>query len=156
MLCKGNGKVSKTNTVSIDIPSGVEDGTTLRLSGKGEHIQGGVNGDLLIRIHVLPHDLFKVLDDGDLICNFEVSFIDMILGIETRIPTLDGNEKLKIPSVTKANSIFKIKGKGLPRYGKFGRGNQYVKVEVKLPDKINDKQKNLLKDLAKEFKKNEY
>jgi molecular chaperone DnaJ len=155
-VCKGNGKINKTNTVNIDIPPGVEDDTTLRLSGKGEHIQGGVNGDLLIRIHVLPHNLFKVLDDGDLICNFEVSFIDMILGVETRIPTLDGNEKLKIPSGTKANSIFKIKGKGLPRYGKFGRGNQYVKVEVKLPDKINDKQKNLLKDLAKEFKKNEY
>ena len=155
-VCKGNGKINKTNTVNIDIPPGVEDGTTLRLSGKGEHIQGGVNGDLLIRIHVLPHDLFKVLDDGDLICNFEVSFIDMILGVETRVPTLDGNEKLKIPSGTKANSIFKIKGKGFPRYGKFGRGNQYVKVEVKLPDKINDKQKNLLKDLAKEFKKNEY
>jgi molecular chaperone DnaJ len=155
-VCKGNGKINKTNTVNIEIPSGVEDGTTLRLAGKGEHIQGGVNGDLLIRIHVLPHDLFKVLDDGDLVYNFDVSFIDMILGTETHVPTLDGAEKLKIPSCTKANSVFKIKGKGLPRYGKFGRGNQYVKIEVKLPDKINDKQKNLLKDLAKEFKKNEY
>jgi molecular chaperone DnaJ len=155
-VCKGNGKINKTNTVKVDIPSGVEDGTTLRLSGKGEHIQGGVNGDLLVRIHVLPHNLFKVLDEGDLICNVDVSFIDMILGTEIRVPTLDGSEKLKIPSGTKANSIFKIKGKGLPRYGRFGRGNQYVKVEVQLPDKINDRQKNLLKDLAKEFKKNEY
>jgi molecular chaperone DnaJ len=155
-VCKGNGKINKTNTVKVDIPSGVEDGTTLRLSGKGEHIQGGVNGDLLVRIHVLPHNLFKVLDEGDLISNVNVSFIDMILGTEIRVPTLDGSEKLKIPSCTKANSIFKIKGKGLPRYGRFGRGNQYVKVEVQLPDKINDRQKNLLKDLAKEFKKNEY
>src|SRR6476659_9069259 len=154
--CKGNGKINKTNTINIDIPPGVEDGTTLRLSGKGEHIQGGVNGDLLIRVHVLPHNIFKVMDEGDLICNFDVSFIDMILGTEVRIPTLDGTEKLKIPSCTKANSIFKIKGKGLPRYGRFGRGNQYVKVEVNLPDKINDKQKNILKDLAKEFKKDEY
>ncbi len=152
-VCKGNGKISKTNTVNIDIPSGIEDGTTLRLSGKGEHVQGGVNGDLLIRVHVLPHNLFKVLDEGDLICNYEVFFTDMILGIEARVPTLDGIEKLKIPTCTKSNSIFKIKGKGLPRYGRYGRGDQYVKVEVKLPDKINDKQKNLLKDLAKEFKK---
>ena len=151
-VCKGNGKINKNNHISIDIPSGVEDGTTLRMSGKGEHIQGGVDGDLIIRVRVLPHDIFKVLDDGDLICNFDVSFIDLILGCETRVMTLDGSEKLKIPSGTKANHIFKIKGKGLPRYGKFGRGNQYVKIEVKLPDKINEKQKNLLKDLAKEFK----
>jgi molecular chaperone DnaJ len=155
-VCKGNGKINSTNTVKVDVPPGVEDGTTLRLSGKGEHIQGGVNGDLLVRIHVLPHNLFKVLDEGDLVCNVDVSFIDMILGTEIRVPTLDGSEKLKIPSCTKANSVFKIKGKGLPRYGRFGRGNQYVKVEVQLPDKINDKQKNLLKDLAKEFKKNEF
>ena len=86
-------------------------------------------------------------------CNFDVSFIDMILGTETRVPTLDGTEKLKIPACTKANSIFKIKGKGLPRYGKFGRGNQYVKIEVKLPDKINDKQKNLLKRSGKRIQK---
>ncbi len=154
-VCKGNGKINKNNHINIDIPSGVEDGTTLRMSGKGEHIQGGVDGDLIIRVHVLPHDIFKVLDDGDLMCNFEVSFIDLILGCETRVMTLDGSEKLKIPSGTKANHIFKIKGKGLPRYGKFGRGNQYVKIEVKLPDKINEKQKNLLKDLAKEFKKDD-
>lgn len=152
--CHGNGKVRKTNNLKIDIPSGVEDGVTLRISGKGESIQGGVNGDLLVRIRVLPHRLFKVLDDGDLMCNYEISFIDLILGTETRVPTIDGTEKLKIPSCTKSNAVFKIKGKGLPRYGKFGRGNQYVKIDVKLPDKINDTQKNLLKELSKEFKKN--
>jgi molecular chaperone DnaJ len=153
--CHGNGKVRKTNNLKIDIPSGVEDGVTLRISGKGENIQGGMNGDLLVRVHVLPHQLFKVLDDGDLMYNYDVSFIDLILGTETRIPTIDGTEKLKIPACTKANAVFKIKGKGLPRYGKFGRGSQYIKIEVKLPDKINDIQKNLLKDLSKEFKKNE-
>ena len=153
--CHGNGKVRKTNNLKIDIPSGVEDGVTLRISGKGENIQGGMNGDLLVRVHVLPHQLFKVLDDGDLMYNYNVSFIDLILGTETRVPTIDGTEKLKIPACTKANAVFKIKGKGLPRYGKFGRGSQYIKIEVKLPDKINDIQKNLLKDLSKEFKKNE-
>ena len=153
--CHGNGKVRKTNNIKIDIPSGVEDEVTLRIAGKGESIQGGMNGDLLVRVHVLPHQLFKVLDDGDLMYNYEVSFIDLILGTESRVPTIDGTEKLKIPACTKANAVFKIKGKGLPRYGKFGRGSQYVKIEVKLPDKINDTQKNLLKDLSKEFKKNE-
>jgi len=153
--CHGNGKVRKTNNLKIDIPSGVEDGVTLRISGKGESIQGGMNGDLLVRVHVLPHQLFKVLDDGDLMFNYDVSFIDLILGTETRVPTIDGTEKLKIPACTKANAVFKIKGKGLPRYGKFGRGSQYIKIEVKLPDKINDIQKNLLKDLSREFKKNE-
>ncbi len=149
--CHGEGKVRKTNTTRIDIPAGVEDGVTLRLSGKGESIQGGLNGDLLVRVRVLPHQIFKVLDEGDLMCKTDVSFVDMILGTEIRVPTLDGSEKLKIPSCTKANSIFKIKGKGLPRYGRFGRGNQYVQVEVKLPDKINDRQRSLLKELSKEL-----
>jgi molecular chaperone DnaJ len=151
-VCHGNGKIRKSNDLKIDIPAGVEDGVTLRISGKGESVQGGVNGDLLVRIHVLPHQLFKVLEDGDLMYNYDISFIDLILGTETKVPTIDGTEKLKIPQCTQANAIFKLKGKGLPRYGKFGRGSQYVKVEVKLPDKINDKQKNLLKDLSKEFK----
>lgn len=151
-VCHGNGKIRKSNDLKIDIPAGVEDGVTLRISGKGESVQGGVNGDLLVRIHVLPHQLFKVLEDGDLMYNYNISFIDLILGTETKVPTIDGTEKLKIPQCTQANAIFKLKGKGLPRYGKFGRGSQYVKVEVKLPDKINDKQKNLLKDLSKEFK----
>jgi molecular chaperone DnaJ len=111
---------------------------------------------LLVRIHVLPHQLFKVLEDGDLMYNYDISFIDLILGTETKVPTIDGTDKLKIPSCTKANAVFKLKGKGLPRYGKFGRGSQYVKVNVKLPDKINDTQKNLLKELSKEFKKDAF
>ncbi len=154
-VCNGNGKIRKTNSVKVDIPSGVEDGVTLRISGKGESIQGGINGDLLVRVHVLPHNIFKVMDDGDLICTIDLSFVDMILGTEIKVPTLDGSEKLKIPACTKANSVFKIKGKGLSRYGKFGRGNQYVKIEVKLPDRINETQKNLLKELSKEFKKSD-
>ena len=154
--CHGEGKVRKTNNLKIDIPSGVEDEVTLRISGKGESVPGGVSGDLLVRIHVLPHQLFKVLEDGDVMYNYDVSFVDLILGTETKVPTIDGTEKLKIPSCTQANAVFKLKGKGLPRYGKFGRGSQYVKVNVKLPDKINDKQKNLLKDLSKEFKKDAF
>lgn len=150
--CKGEGKVQNTNGLKIEIPSGVEDGITLRISGKGESVQGGISGDLLVRIHVKPHPFFKMLEDGDLMCNYEVSFIDMILGTELKVPTIDGSEKLKIPSCTKTNTVFKIKGKGLPRYGKFGRGNQYIKVEVKLPDRINDHQKKLLKELSKDFK----
>ena len=151
--CHGNGKVRKTNNLKIDIPSGVEDGVTLRISGKGESIQGGMNGDLLVRVHVLPHQLFKVLDDGDLMYNYDISFIDLILGTETRVPTIDGTEKLKIPACTKSNAVFKIKGKGLPRYGKFGRGSQYVKIEVKLPDKINDSPKKSIKRFIKGIQK---
>ena len=104
--CHGNGKVRKTNNLKIEIPSGVEDGVTLRISGKGESIQGGMNGDLLVRVHVLPHQLFKVLDDGDLMYNYDVSFIDLILGTETRVPTIDGTEKLKIPTCTRSQCCF--------------------------------------------------
>jgi molecular chaperone DnaJ len=105
----------------------------------------------VVRLHVKPHPQFERIEDGHLLYNLGVKFTDLALGTELRIPTLEGTEKLKIQAGTQPNSILRLKGKGLPRYGSSGRGDQLVKVEAKVPTKLNDRQKSLLKELSKEF-----
>ncbi len=147
------GKVRKNKKIELEIPPGVEDGMTLQLRGEGEPSDGGASGDLLIRIHIRPHPLFERLQDGHLLYNLDLKFTDVALGTEVRVPTLNGQEKLKIPQGTQPNAIFKIKGKGLPRYGGYGKGDLVARINVKIPAKLNDKQKSLLKELDMEFQK---
>jgi molecular chaperone DnaJ len=138
--------------IKLEIPPGVEDGMAFQLRGEGEAPEhGGAPGDLVVRLHVKPHPQFERIEDGHLLYNLGVKFTDLALGTELRIPTLEGTEKLKIQAGTQPNSILRLKGKGLPRYGSSGRGDQLVKVEAKVPTKLNDRQKSLLKELSKEF-----
>jgi molecular chaperone DnaJ len=152
-ICLGSGKTKQNKKIKVNIPAGVEDGMTLQLTGEGEYSEQGPSGDLLIRLHVLPHNLFERLDDGHVLYNLDLDYPSLVLGTEIKIPTLHGNEKLKIPAGTQANTILKIKGKGLPRYGTYGKGDQLVRVQVKIPNNITEKQKLLLKELNKEFAK---
>ena len=150
--CKGSGRARQIKKIKLEIPPGVEDGMAFQLRGEGEApAQGGVPGDLVVRLHVKPHPQFERIEDGHLLYNLGVKFTDLALGTELRIPTLEGTEKLKIQAGTQPNSILRIKGKGLPRYGSSGRGDQIVKVEAKVPTKLSDRQKSLLKELSKEF-----
>jgi molecular chaperone DnaJ len=151
--CLGSGKIKQNKKIKINIPAGVEDGMTLQLTGEGEYSEQGPPGDLLIRLHVLPHNSFERLDDGHVLYNLDLDYPSLVLGTEIKIPTLHGHEKLKIPAGTQANTILKIKGKGLPRYGMYGKGDQLVRVQVKIPNNITEKQRLLLKELNKEFAK---
>ena len=151
-ICNGSGKIRKTKKINLEIPAGVEDGMTLQLRGEGEQSETGPAGDLLIRVHVRPHSLFERLEDGHLLYNLNLKFTDVALGTEVKVPTLDGQEKLKIPQGTQPNTILKIKGRGLPRYGSYGKGDLLVRINVKVPTKLNDIQKSLLKELDKEFR----
>jgi molecular chaperone DnaJ len=126
---------------------------TLQLTGEGEYSEQGLPGDLLIRLHILPHNLFERLEDGHVLYNLNLDYPNLVLGTEIKIPTLHGHEKLKIPAGTQANTILKIKGKGLPRYGTYGKGDQLVRIQVKIPNNITEKQRLLLKELNKEFEK---
>jgi molecular chaperone DnaJ len=150
-ICLGAGKVKQNKKLKINIPAGVEDGMTLQLTGEGEYSEQGPPGDLLIRLHVLPHTLFERLEDGHVLYNLNLDYPSLVLGTEIKIPTLHGNEKLKIAAGTQTNTILKLKGKGLPRYGTYGKGDQLVRVQVKIPNHITEKQKFLLKELNKEF-----
>jgi molecular chaperone DnaJ len=146
-ICDGSGKVKRNKNIKLEIPPGVQDGMTLQLRGEGEPSETGSPGDLLIRIHVKPHPRFERLEEGHLLYNLDLKFTELALGTEVRVPTLDGQEKLKIPQGTQPNTILKIKGKGLPRYGSYGKGDQLVRINVKIPTLLNDTQKLLLKEL---------
>ena len=149
-ICHGSGSIKRNKKVKIKIPAGIEDGTTLQVTGEGEFSENGPPGDLLIRIHIQPHNLFERLEDGNILYVLNLPYTNLALGTQIKIPTLHGYEKLKIPSGTQPNSILKMKGKGLPRYGMFGKGDQYVRINVQIPTNLTDKQRYLLKELEKE------
>jgi molecular chaperone DnaJ len=154
-ICDGSGKVRKSKKMKLEIPPGVEDGVTLQMRGEGEPAETGSPGDLLIRIHVKSHQLFERLENGNLLHSLNLNFTDLALGTEVRAPTLDGTEKLKIPPGTQPNTIMKLKGKGLPRYGSYSKGDELVRINVKVPVKLNDIQKSLLKELDRQLRNEE-
>jgi molecular chaperone DnaJ len=154
-ICNGSGKVRKSKKIDLQIPAGVEEGMTLQLRGEGEPSENGFPGDLLIRVHIRQHPLFERLEDGHLLYGLNLKFTDLALGTEVRVPTLDGQEKLRIPQGTQPNTILKIKGKGLPRYGGYGKGDLLVRISIKIPTKLNDRQKSLLNQLEMEFQNGE-
>jgi len=151
-VCNGSGKVRKNKKLKLEIPAGVEDGVTLQLRGEGEPSETGSAGDLLIRVHVKPHPLFERLENGHLLYNLNLNFTDLALGAEVRAPTLEGNEKLKIPPGTQPNAILKLKGKGLPHYGSYSKGDELVRINVKVPVQLNDIQKSLLRELDRQLR----
>ena len=149
--CKGSGRARQVKKIKLDIPPGVEDGMALQMRGEGEMSDSGIPGDLVVRLQVKPDPKYERLEDGHLLYNLDVKFTDLALGTELKVPTLEGQEKLKIPQGTAANAILKVKGKGLPRYGRSGRGDQLVRINVRVPSKLNDRQKSLLKELDREL-----
>jgi molecular chaperone DnaJ len=152
VTCNGSGNIRTTKKLRLEIPRGVEDGMTLQMHDEGEPTENGVPGDLLIRTHVRQHPEFQRLEDGHVLTNQNLSFTDLALGTEIKVPTLEGLEKVKISPGTQPNSIIKLKGKGLPRYGGYGRGDELVRINVRVPTKINDTQKALLKELDRELR----
>ncbi|MDA8233719.1 MAG: molecular chaperone DnaJ [Clostridia bacterium] len=148
--CRGAGKVRKMRTIHIKIPAGVDDGSRIRVSGQGEPGErGGPHGDLYVFIRVKAHDLF-VREGNDVICQMDVSFVQVTLGDEIEVPTLDGKVMLKIPAGTQTGTYFRIKGKGIPNLRGYGRGDQHVQVVVKTPKKLSERQKELLQEFAAE------
>lgn len=145
--CKGSGKERKMRKLRIEIPPGVEDGMAMQMRGEGEASESGAPGDLVVHIHVKPHPQFERLDDGNLLHNLDVGFSDLALGSEVIVPTLNGSEKLKIPQGTQPDALMRLKGKGLPRYGSSGRGDLLVKLNVRVPTKLSERQKSLLREL---------
>jgi len=148
--CDGRGQVRKPQKFRFKIPAGVQDGNMLKIEGAGEPSNSGVSGDLYIKIRIKPHEIFE-RSDSDILYELKLPFSKLALGTEVRVPTLDGNTSLKIPQGTQPNAILRIKGKGLPKYNSHGRGDELVRVNVKIPTKLNDRQKSLLKELDKEF-----
>ena len=146
--CRGRGTVEKTRKIRIMVPAGAEDGLTLRLRGEGNAGEAGVPpGDLYVVVNVAPHRLFA-RQEADIYLETRIGAVQAMLGTELTVPTLYGNVKLEIPHGTQPGHVFPIKGKGLPKYGSYGKGDQYVKVNVEIPRNISGQQKELLKQLG--------
>ena len=144
--CKGTGRVEKERKIEIQIPPGVDTGSRIRIAGAGEAgYKGGDSGDLYIFIHVKAHPEFQRAGD-DLFSFRKITFTQAALGVELTIPTLEGETKLKIPHGTQCDSMFKVKGKGMPSVRGLGKGDLNVKIWVMVPTSLNDRQKNLLHD----------
>lgn len=146
--CRGSGKIKKPKKINLKIPAGVDSGSRLKVAGEGgEGERGGHPGDLYVILHVEPHPFFERHDD-DILCQIPISFVQAALGEEIEIPTLNGAKKLTIPPGTQSGQIFTLRGLGIPHLEGFGKGDQHVQVSVKIPAKLNKRQKELLKEFA--------
>lgn len=147
-VCNGKGKVKNNKKIKINIPAGIDDGQTISLRSEGEPgTKGGPSGDLYINVRVRAHSIFQ-RQGNDVICEMPITFVQGALGTELEVPTLDGRVKYTIPEGTQTGSVFRLKSKGIPFLRGNGRGDQYVKVNIEVPKKLNNKQKALLKEFA--------
>ena len=139
--------------MNVKIPPGVDEGSTLRLRGEGDTGPGGVPpGDLYITVHITPNSVFERRGE-DLFCEIPVSFTQAALGAKVAAPSLNGKIELRIPPGTQAGTLFKVRGKGMPRMNSHVRGDEYVKVNVTVPTRLTKRQKELLIDLDREREK---
>ena len=143
-VCKGRGKRRGTKHLTFDIPAGVDNGD-YTIPGEGESVDNGINGDLIVRVRVIPHHKFK-RDGADLFYDQNISVVDAALGTHIQVPTLDSTERISVKSGSQPNTIVKLKGKGLPRQGHRGRGDQYVRLVVNIPTKLSKLQKKILEE----------
>ena len=143
--CGGQGKKKASKRLSVTIPKGVDDGTRIRLAGKGEAgSRGAGSGDLYLFINVYSHDLFKRSDEN-LYFECPISIADAALGTTIEIPTIDGGKaKIKIPSGTQSGKQLRLKGKGMPYIRGSGYGDLYVQLNTEVPISLNKEQKELL------------
>lgn len=147
-VCQGAGQVRRSRSIHIKIPAGVDTGTRLRVSGEGEAgLRGGPPGDLYVYINVRPHRIFT-REGNDIVCEMPISFTQAALGDEIEVPTLEGTAQMRIPEGTQHGTEFRLRGKGIPDLGGYGRGDQYVRVKVATPTRLTDRQKQLLREFA--------
>ena len=148
--CHGKGSIRKTKTIEVDVPAGIDDGQMIKLSGQGElGTRGGPRGDLYIEVNVDSHSIFT-REGYDVYLEMPITFAQATLGDKIQVPTLDGKVEYEIPEGTQTGTVFRLKGKGIPKLRSNVRGDQYVKVTVEIPKKLNDKQKELVKEFARE------
>lgn len=149
--CGGLGTVKKSKKITIKIPAGIDNGQAVSLRGEGDAgRKGGPSGDLVVVVNVSASKEFK-RNGNTLYRDFYISFAKAALGGTATIPTLDGDEQLVIPEGTATGTKFKLKGKGVPSLRGSARGDMEVTIHVDVPKKLNDKQKELVRQLAGTF-----
>lgn len=146
--CRGAGVLKKEEEISILIPMGIRNGEMIRMTGMGEAVKGGTPGDLYIKINVIPHSVFK-REGNDLVMNLNLKLSDALLGVEYPIETLDGKIDVTIPEGVSVNEILRVRGKGVPT-SKTKRGDLLIKLNIKLPNKLSRKSREIIEQLKKE------
>lgn len=150
--CHGQGRVQDTKTLNIKIPAGVDTGDRMRLSGEGEAgLNGAPSGDLYVQIEVRPHSIFE-REGNTLYCEVPISFSTAAIGGQLKVPTLQGEVMLKIPTETQTGALFRLRGKGI-KSQRHGTGDMICKVKVETPSRLSNKQKDLLKQFNDENQK---
>lgn len=155
--CNGSGRKRKTISLPVNVPAGVHDGLSIQIRGEGDAGETGApSGDLIIVITVKEHDYFK-RRDFDVIYDLNVNVAQAALGDKLMVPTIDGDHELMLPGGTQTGKVFRLRGKGVPRLrsdgSNSGRGDQLVYVQVMVPSKLNDRQRQLFEELAQSFGK---
>ncbi len=145
--CRGHGHVTKNKTIEVDIPAGVDNGSELRITGKGSKgFNGGPNGDIYIQFKVKEHAIFQREGD-DIYLDLPITITEAVLGCKKEIPTVYGNLVIEIDAGTQAGTKLRIKSKGVPNVRTGKNGDMYVIVNVLIPEKLDKKQKELFKEL---------
>jgi molecular chaperone DnaJ len=146
--CKGEGRVYAEETVTIDVPAGVQEGMQLNISGRGNSGErGGTPGDLIILIEEEAHK--ELQRDGlNVVYDLHITFTDAVFGTQVEVPTIDGRAKIKIPPGTQSGKIFRLKGKGFPGINSYEKGDQLVHVNVWTPQHVSAEEKAMLEKLS--------
>ncbi len=146
--CKGKGVLRREEEISIAVPAGIRDGEMIRMSGMGEAVSRGTSGDLYIKINVTPHPVYK-REGNDLVMNLNLKLSDALLGMKLPIETLDGDIEVTIPEGVSVNEILRVRGKGVP-VSKSKRGDLLIKLNIKLPNKLSRKAREIIEGLKEE------
>ncbi len=149
--CDGAGVAQTSRTITIEVPAGIEPGSTRTLSGEGHRLKPHQPpGDLELLIDVAPHPFFRRSGD-DVLCRVPVTFTQAALGGELLVPTLNGKVKLKIPGSSQPGAVLRIRGQGFPHRLRSGSGDQLVEIAVEVPERLTDRAKTLLRELGDEL-----
>ena len=147
-VCSGHGILKKETEIKVKIPAGIDNGEMIRLSGAGEAISGGQDGDLYIKVHVKKHPLFR-REGNNLVTDLNIKLTDALLGMNYVLKTLDGDLTVKIPEGVSFGEILRVKGKGVPVVG-HGRGDILIKINILMPKKLSKNSKKAIEELKNE------
>lgn len=144
--CGGTGHVRRQKTIEINVPAGIDNEQILSVSGQGNAgANGGPAGDLRVYVNVRPHPIFE-RRGNDVWCEVPITYTQAALGAEVVVPTIDGRVSYQVREGTQPGDVFKLKGKGIPRIGGRGRGDQFVRMTIEVPKNLTQRQKEILQE----------
>ena len=146
--CRGSGIEHRPEEITIVIPPGIEDGQAIRMAGLGEAVSGGAEGDLYVKIHVLPDEKFRK-EGSNIIMDLPVKISDALTGVSYSIETLDGTTTIEVPPLRSTDEILRMKGKGIP-VDRSRRGDLLIRIKLEFPHKLSREAKEILEKLKKE------